>query len=146
MIALHQWKFFLYWGEDKIQKSGRSGKHSKKQTAHIQPGTLNFCHCILKTKVPSVTSVHSCFSDQLFVCIQLNGKDGRNASPEQFPLPASVSLPQSPRVSVWSGEVLCSEHLLCLQPRMRSGGVNHVTCANASALMDVSHKYHGFRI
>lgn len=49
-----------------------------------------------------------------------------NALPEQFPLPASVSLPQSPLASVWSGEVPCSKHPLCLQPRIRKGGVKQM--------------------
>lgn len=49
-----------------------------------------------------------------------------NALPEQFPLPASVSLPQSPLASVWSGEVPCSKHPLCLQPRIKKGDVNQM--------------------
>lgn len=83
------------------------------------------CKFLIVTALWRQNSFRNCNTFISF-CLHLLAKWEKlgNALPEQFLLPASVSLPQSLLASVWSGEVPCSKHLLCLQPRIRNAGVN----------------------
>lgn len=97
---------------------------------------------LLETAFWGQNHFHNCNTSTLF-CISFflhlltKWEKLENAIPEQFPLPASFSLPQFPRASVWSREVPCSKHLLCLQPRVRDTCVNQMFSVPVQTHWDV---------